>query len=274
MGKQDKRDEYLTKAYQAAPAERLAIGLTKAKLHQQAGQIEQALATLDDVKELGAKNPQFTAMLLQTHEQMQNWQSALPLLPLAKKQKALPDEMLAQIESNIYMHNLQSADDLDQTWNNLPREQKKALANVEVYTENLAKSGQDAAAEKLIRSTLKQVWSDKLVRVYGGLQSHKPLKMLRVVEGWLLARPESAELNLAAGRLAVAGKNLDVGKEYLQKAISLGQLPIAYDLLGKLYEGEDENSKALQLYRAGISALSQQGVAAETSEQPSLPMTN
>ena len=40
------RDEYLKEAYKSAPKERLAIGLTKAKLHQRAGQMEQALATL------------------------------------------------------------------------------------------------------------------------------------------------------------------------------------------------------------------------------------
>ena len=72
QGRLISRDEYLKAAYEAAPKERLAIGLTKAKLHQQAGQMDQALSTLSDLSEEGKKNPQYTAMLLQAYEEAQD----------------------------------------------------------------------------------------------------------------------------------------------------------------------------------------------------------
>ena len=62
----------------------------------------------------------------------------------------------------------------------------------------------------MIRSTLKHSWSDELVDLYGRLAVEKPAKLLRRVEGWLMARPENAYLNLAAGRLAKAAKSYDV----------------------------------------------------------------
>jgi len=254
-GKLEQRDHYLNAAYKQAPKERLAIGLVKAKLHQSAGQLDQALATLNDVADLGAKNSQFTAMLMQTHEQMGDWNAAKALLPAARKQHALPDALLEGIHNDIHSTALHAAADKETTWRSLPRDQKKRLENILVYVKYLAAKGNNVAAEKLIRTTLKSHWSDDLVKLYGTLETDKPAKLRRNVEGWLLARPESAELNLAAGRLAMAEKNFERAKDYLQQAVQLGQLPGAYSLLGAAYEASNESGKALQLYRAGLASL-------------------
>jgi uncharacterized protein HemY len=48
---------------------------------------------------------------------------------------------------------------------------------------------------------------------------------------------------------------LDKAKEYLQRAIELGQLPKAYSLLGQAYEASNNSGKALQLYRSGMINL-------------------
>lgn len=258
QGKVEQRDEYLNAAYKAAPKERLAIGLTKARLHQSAGQLDQALATLQDVSDIGAKNTQFTAMLMQTFEQLQDWPSAEKLLPKARKQAALPVSVLDEISSQVYASQLSKAADVESAWKSLPREQRKRADNIEVYATRLLDKGEATAAEKLIRASLKSTWSDNLVRLYGKIPSDKPAKLRRRVEGWLLARPESAELNLAAGRLAMGEKNYDLAKDYLQKAIQQGQLPTAYSLLGEAYEAANDSGKALQLYRAGMLLLSSQ----------------
>ena len=102
QGRLTQRDDYLNAAYKAAPKERLAIGLTKARLHQNAGQLDAALATLQDIESIGRKNPQYTAMLVQTYEQMGNWQGVQDVLPLAKKQSALPNELLQQMDDKFY----------------------------------------------------------------------------------------------------------------------------------------------------------------------------
>ncbi len=256
QGKLEQRDQYLKSAFEAAPKERLAIGLTKARLHQQAGQMDLALATLQDIAPQGSKNPQYTAMLLQTYEQAKNWQQAQALLPVAKRQKALPDNVLENIRSQIYQSTLRDSDDIASAWRSLPRDQKKQVENVRIYAQALADQGDNSAAEKLIRSTLKHSWSDELVSIYGMLSSDKPARELRRVEGWLLGRPENAALNLAAGRFAVAAKKTEAAKEYLQAAITLGQLPAAYTLLGEVFESTNESGKALQLYRSGMAAIS------------------
>lgn len=261
QGKLEQRDSYLNSAYKEAPKERLAIGLVKAKLHQNAGQLDQALATLNDVADIGAKNSQFTAMLMQTYEQSSDWANAKTLLPVARKQSALPDEVLDQIDNDIHSSALATAADKEVAWKALPRNQRRRADNIAVYAKYLMAKQDHKVAEKLIRSALKSDWSDPLVRLYGELDSDKPARLRRNVEGWLMARPESAELNLAAGSLAMTEKNYESAKGYLHQAVQLGNLPKAYGLLGEAYESSNESAKALQLYRAGVAALSGSNMA-------------
>ena len=260
QGSMAQRDHYLELAYQAAPKERLAIGMTKAKLHQTAGQFDEALTTLSDVKKEGQKNAQFTAMLLQCHQQLGNWHEAQGLLPAARKQDALPNTMLDELQHDIDAHALQTAEDKSAAWRALSRQQKKHLANIELHVAYLLQDDQHSDAEKLIRGTLKNTWSDQLVDAYGRLKVDKPAKLLRATQGWLMARPENPQLLLAAGRLAYADKNIDTAKEYLEQAIIQGQLPAAFELLGKLYEANNETGKALELYRSGMQAAAQGAV--------------
>lgn len=255
QGRMAQRDEYLNLAFKAAPKERLAIGLIKARLHQSAGQYEQAEATLNDVADLGQRNAQYTAMLLQTYQHTEQWQKANELLSTARKQHALPEVMLDDIAKQAHIASLKNAKDIDVAWKNLPRAQRKEADNVYLYAANLINKGEMSAAEKIIRSTLKNSWSDDLVSLYSTLNTGSPAKCRRQVEGWLMARPESAHLNCAAGQFALQEKNSLLAKEYLQKAIQLGQLPKAYSLLGELYESENDSGKALQLYRTGMLSV-------------------
>lgn len=258
QGKLEQRDKYLQAAYNAAPKERLAIGLTKAKLHERAGQVDEALSTLNDIRELGAKNPQYTAMMLQVHQLENNWAAIQQLLPTAKKQSAISSEAIEQLYDRVYTAQLAEASDKQVAFKALPRAQKSKPKNVAVLARELVSSGETAKAEKLLRSTLKSQFSDELVNIYGLLPAEKPQKLLRQIEGWLLARPESAELNLAAGRMAKKSKDFEKAKQYLQSSIAAGHLPEAYAELGDVFELSNESGKALQLFRAGMQALSDQ----------------
>lgn len=257
QGRMVQRDDYLNLAFKAAPKERLAIGLIKARLHQSAGQYEQAEATLDDISDLGHKNAQYTAMLLQTYQHTGQWHKANALLGTARKQHALPDVILDDIANQAHVETLKNASDIESAWKALPRAQRKQVPNVILYAANLIEKDEMSSAEKVIRSTLKNNWSDELVKLYSSINTGSPAKLRRQVEGWLMARPENAELHLAAGQFAMQEKNATLAKEYLQKAIQLAQLPNAYGLLGELFESENDSGKALQLYRAGMLSVSQ-----------------
>jgi HemY protein len=255
QGRMAQRDDYLNAAFKAAPKERLAIGLIKARLHQSAGQYQQAEATLLDIQDIGQKNAQYTAMLLQIYQHTNQWAKANDLLGAARKQSALPENVLDAIADQAYSSTLTDADNKAAAWKALPRNQRKRVDNILLYATDLIENDQSGSAEKLIRATLKNQWSEQLVGLYGTLDTDKPAKLRRIIEGWLMARPESAELNLAAGHFSLLEDSLDKAKEYLQRAIELGQLPKAYSLLGQAYEASNDSGKALQLYRSGMTNL-------------------
>ena len=258
QGKISTRDEYLSAAYKVAPAERFAIGLTKARLHQKAGQLDKALATLQDIAPEGRKNAQFTAMLIQTYEQMNDWEGVQRLLPTARKQKALPDTELDRLLHDVHHKALLNASDKQAAWGGLPSNEKKNLENIALYAKYLMAIDQHSAAEKLIRVALKSDFSDELVAIYGAIDSNAPSKLRRNIEGWLMARPENAQLNLAAGRFALAEKSIELAIKYLHHAIDYGQLSLAYSLLGEVYENTGKSGDALKLYRSGMLAASKE----------------
>lgn len=256
QGKINSRDDYLNAAIKVAPKERFAIGLTKARLHQKAGQLDKALLTLQDISSEGAKNTQYIAMLIQIHEELGNWNQVQSLISKARKYKALPDDLLQSMYHQSYVTQLHSSDDKKSAWSQLPKDEKKNAENVAIYAADLIKNKQFSDAEKLIRNELKVSWSDELVTLYGSITADKPSKLLRNTEGWLLARPENAELNLAAGRFALADNNHDKAIEHFEYAIKFGKLPLAYSLLGSVYENSGDSGKALHLYRSGMQASS------------------
>ncbi len=255
QGEHARRDEYLNAAYKAAPNETLAIGLAKARLHHVAGQHEQAEATLNDIEHQGRKNSQFVAMRVQNFHAQQNWSKVHDLLPLARKLDALPESMIEQYDTQAHRALLVNAQDKARTWKELPKSQQQHADNILTYAQDMVHSGNVSGAEKLVRTAMKHQYDEQLVSFYGKLEADKPAKLRRAVEGWLMARPESAELNLAAGRLAMREQNSELATQYFERAIELGQLPGAYASLGKLYEANSEGGRALQLYRAGLAHL-------------------
>lgn len=259
----ERRDEYLALAYKVAPNERFAIGLAKARLHHLAGQHEQAEATLNDIEGEGRKNSQFIAMLLQTYQATENWDGVHDLLPAARKYDVLPAELLEKMDVEAHQALLLRSSDRQATWRQLPKVQQQKPENIALYAKDLMHNGDNGAAEKLLRVALKNQYDESLISLYGKLSTEKPAKLRRVIEGWLMARPESAELNLAAGRMALQEKNSEQAIEFLEKAISLGQLPGAFALLGEVLESNNESGRALQLYRAGLAKLA-------TVSEPSL----
>ena len=254
QGKLAERDDYLSRAYKAAPKETLAIGLTKARLHQVAGQWNMARATLEDIQSLGKNNPQYTAMLMQVHQRSKNWQDAKTLLPNARKQEALSAQALDDIEDQVLAASLDEAIDMDAAWKALPRAQRKKNAVITRYSTFLIEQDRSDEAEKILKASMKTNWDDRYLELFSHLKTKAAGKTRRTAEGWLLAQPENPYANLAAGRQAMLEGDNELAKKYLHAAISFGQLPDAYRWLGELFENLEERNKALQLFKSGLLA--------------------
>jgi len=254
QGKFGQRDTYLSKALEEAPKEKLAINMTRARLHQQAGNAAQALIALKEVEDQGRKSSQYVAMLVQAYDELNKHEELESLLPQAKKLGALSTSVIAEIQSDIDLDKFNDAENKEEAWKSLAKTSKKDSDFIAAYAEFQIQNNRPDVAEKLIRTTLKTDWDETLVNVYGRIKSTNRKKLLRQVDGWLLARPESAELHLAAGRLAMQDKDLERAQKGFEQAIKIANLPEAFEELGKLHESEQDLRKALALYRTGISS--------------------
>jgi HemY protein len=72
LGAHERRDEYLRKAHLEAPGADIAIGLTKAELQLAHDQLEQALATLEQINSLSENHPYVLTLLATTYKHLQD----------------------------------------------------------------------------------------------------------------------------------------------------------------------------------------------------------
>lgn len=268
QGKIEKRNEYLAKALEKAPNNSLAINMTRARLDQQIGKSDEALKTLLEVEGLGRRNPQYVAMLAQAYDELDENEKLVELLPEAKRLGALPAEVIAEMQAEIELDKFNAAEDKELAWKATNKISRKDPDFVAAYADFQIQKGRVDIAEKLISTTLKTTWDDELVNLYGRIKSTNRKKLLRQVDGWLLARPENAELHLAAGRLSVQNKDTERAQKEFEEAIKLAGSTEAFEELGMLHESEQDLRKALALYRSGLaSANGAHSVALEQLKQ-------
>ena len=263
QGNYRQRDEYLRQAAEKAPKDRLAINMTKARLDQQIGKADYALKTLLEVENEGRGNAQYVAMLAQAYDELDENEKLSHLLPEAKRLGALPNEVIEEMQVELDLDEFKTAEDKDLAWKRATKKSRKDPELVAAYAEYQVEKGRVDLAEKMIVSTLKSSWDDNLVNTYGRLKSTNRKKILRQLDGWLLARPENAELHLAAGRQSAESKDVERAQKEFQEAIRLGGLPEAFEELGLLHEGEQDLRKALALYRSGLATAN--GVAPQVA---------
>jgi HemY protein len=231
--------------------------------------MEQALAVLEQVGGAATGNPQVTAMLVQAYDTLHEWEQLRTVLPRARSQKALPEEVLTRIEQSSYVDALATAGDADieQVWKALPRTYRKNPRSVLMYARSLVRKGEHVQAEKLVRDSLYADWDDQLVRLYGLIESEKPQKMLRNAERWALAHSGSAALHLTMARLALADGKEEQALAYLETCVKLGGGAEAYSELGKLSERSNDIGQALEYYRRGLQQSD------DPQAHPSLPVS-
>ena len=262
QGKLGARDEYLSKALDAAPNDKLAINMTRARLDQQIGKSDDALKSLLAVKDLGKANPQFVAMLAQAYDELDENEKLIELLPEAKRLGALPESVIAEMQAEIDLDQFVNAEDKELAWKQTNKISRKDPDFVAEYANFQLQKGRTDIAERLIVSTLKTTWDDDLVNLFGRIKSTNRKKILRQIDGWLLARPENAELHLAAGRQAFENKDIERAEKEFGEAIKLAGLTEAFEELGKLHENEQDLRKALALYRSGLASVNGEHSAA------------
>ncbi len=109
QGKYEECDSLLERALSRQPQAELAIALSHAQLQVDRGDTEGALSTLQAMHDLHPHSVQVLRQLQRLHQQRGDWSAVVRLLPELRKDKALPQAELAELERRAWGENLSLA---------------------------------------------------------------------------------------------------------------------------------------------------------------------
>jgi HemY protein len=262
-----RRDSYIQKAYEVNPHADLAIGLTQAELELEQDQLEQAVATLNRLRQQSPRHPRVLKLLEKVYVRLADWQALQALLPSMRKAKLLNTEQLEQFEKNLYSeilrsHPFNNLEALHQYWSAMPRHVKKNPDVVDEYVKRLSVFPETAKEiEELIRKTLKHHWQPALVTQYGTLPINNLNRQLVIAGAWLKMYGPRPELLLLLGKLCVRVQLWGKAKDYFQRCLALGPNATASLEYGRLLDELGEREQAMQAYADGLASLAKMEVA-------------
>tara|TARA_Y100000310_G_C20681701_1_gene816372 strand:+ start:2306 stop:3496 length:1191 start_codon:yes stop_codon:yes gene_type:complete len=278
MDDSEKRDEYLRIAHENTPEAELAIGITQAQLQLSRGQWEQCLATL---KRLPAK-PYVFKLLKQAYLELKDWQSLWEILPDLNKSKLESAEELARLEKEIATRLL--ADLLAngglkdnaagiglarEIWKRIAVTSKQDDALVALYVQCLFKMDAEQEAERLIKSTMKSNWSDRLVELYGTLPANDRTARLKTAESWSKKHQHNAKLMICLGRLSLANNEKDKAKQYFRSSLELSKSIDALRELGRLLSEEGDYAGCSECLQQALDLEEEHATETAAIREPS-----
>lgn len=258
LGRNDRRDDWLRRAYENAPEAASAVLLTQAELQLDQSQYEQALATLRMLEEKSPNHSHALNLLGRLYYRLGDWDQLASLLPRLRKYGRLEAAVLEKWSVRVYREALDKATDSDAliaAWNGVPKNLKQDIILLEAWYSGLIRTGQHDKAEKAMAADLKREWRTPLVRLFGVIESTHPGRQLSRAEEWLKSHPDDSELLLTAARLCLRNELWGKARSYLESAISLRATPEAYQELGRLLARLGEDEAAAEAYRAGLSLV-------------------
>jgi HemY protein len=259
QGAHERRDSYIRLAHSSMPSADVAVSLTQAELQLAHNQLEQALATLNHLRQIAPHHTYVLRLLKRLYEELGDWEHLRELIPELRKRKVEDGSALHVLEVRVHRALLERASltsderDLGVAWTGVPRALRSDPAVLADYVGYLLERGQDNEAEPLLRDALKSQFSEPLAALFGQLNPAKPGKALSFGEGLLNQNPRNPVLLLALGRLALRAQLWGKARGYLEASIGAGGPPEAFRELGHLLEQLGEDRAALDVYRHGLA---------------------
>jgi HemY protein len=257
----DRRDNYLRLAHETTEGSDIAVGVVQAELQLAADQKEQALATLQHLREVSPKHPYVLHLLQQLYRDMEQWQDVKAVLPDLRKRHVLPNADVAALGNATNVKQLQQAlekqdwAEMDELWAQTDYKTRQSEAFLVPYVNGLLIQEKDELAVELLERFLAKQWSDELVAIYGQIQQGDMLKHLAKAESWLASRQDNATLLLALGRLAKANGIWSKSEEYLTNSLKREPSGECYKVLAEVLSEQGKHEQAAERYKQGLAFL-------------------
>lgn len=271
----DRRDVYLTKADACLPKSTHAVLITQAELQISHGEYEEALMTLEHLRQTKPKHPYVLRMLAQVYRELGEWEKLAELNRKLKRHGALTPTELSQLERDIAAERLQLAnlpletianqqesELVKQRWRELSKKQRQDMQLRQIYVRELILAGDQRYAAAAIVDGLKQHWDSELLLAYSELELDDAGSQLKQVEKWLKQHPDDPVLLMLAGRLCQRNELYGRARTYLESSLAKQPRRDTYETLASLYLQLDEPQLAQEAYQQALAL--QQNIALQT----------
>lgn len=257
-----RRDKYLDEALAQHPQQKLAITLTRARLHCQAGEMEAARAALEALRLTSPKSAAAARLLADIYREQRDWAALSALLPKLQRLRAYPPAELAERRRMAYSGYLalsaagdgaggDGADDgaaAVRRFHALPRAARKEPAVIAGHCAGLMAAGEHDAAEKTLRKALNREWHAQLAALYGQVEADAEAQ-IKAAEAWAKKYGEQSDLTLAQARLHRRARQLEQARGLFMRAVADGAPNTVRAELGSLLEEMGDKDAALRCYR-------------------------
>lgn len=259
-----RRDEWLRLAAESGGGPATAVLLTQAELQMDQGEHAEALATLKKLAVRAPNHPRGLLLSARAHRALGQWQDLEDLIPRLARANVAGDEELTAMQREAFAALMRKAADerdperLEALWKQVPRGLRAQPSMIADYARAAARCGDPDKLEKFLRRALKTAWDADLARIYGEIETSKPVAHLGHAEAWLTRRGEDPDLLLTAARLCMQNQLWGKARSYLETSLAIRPDAATYRVYGKLLEKMGEPDAAAEAFRQGLESATGQ----------------
>ncbi len=249
----DRRDGYLGRAKQDAPAEDALRIITEAELLLDERRAEEALELL---KELPRKHTAALRLELKARQQNRQWGEVSALVGDLERRGVFDEDQAAKLRTHAVAENLKrkgyDAHALEEAFRKLTDAQKRETAIAKAAALCYIGIGNGAQAQQIIEQSLDTAWDSELVSLYSASQGGDTVRKIERAEKWLEAHPGDAALLLTLGRLCARQGLWGKAQSYLEASISVEPTHTGHVELARLHERLGNADAARRHYRESL----------------------
>jgi HemY protein len=252
-----RRDGWLHLALEQEPAAADAVLLAQAEMQMDDQAFDQALATLDRIRQHNPKHGQALRLLAALYWRRQDWRALVDLLPALRAAPPLPPEKLNRwtMEAVAALLADPALDEagVGRLWDEVPKILRHDPRLVLARARALARCGAVSVAEAEVRRALRAGWDAGLIGFYGELQVPEVAQHLKNAEAFLKERPEDPDLLLAVGRLSFRNQLWGKARSYLETSLAIRPTAETCEALGQLMQRIGDREAATKAFQRGLA---------------------
>lgn len=258
-----KRDVYLARVDSFDQRPSLAVLMTRAELEFDQRRLDDALATLEEIRKLAPKLTSALRLELRIRQKRDEPEAMLQILEQLQKADAIDAPQTAQLRLHAHLLLADSqqgnARQLRDWWNRLPAADRFQPRLAAATARRLLALGGCEFAARVIGDTLDKQWDQELVTLFGQFPEWETscnddlLKLIQRAEAWLPQHPNDAELLLALGRLCHGQDLWGKAQSYLEASIAVRPSVAAHLALAELLEQHGRHELASPHFKACLN---------------------